>query len=74
MRISPCRVASFDMPSDTITLANQAFAASTPLTGAGTAQLVVEMADVAALGASAGPRIQFHFKAHVTADAKKDLL
>jgi len=64
---------SFDMPGNTITIANQAFAASQPLTGAGTAQLIVEMADVAALGASAGPRIQFHFKAHVSADAKKDL-
>jgi hypothetical protein len=65
---------SFDMPGNTITLANQAFAASVPLTGAGTARLLVEMADVAALGAAAGPHIQFHFKAHVTADAKKDLL
>src|SRR5262245_10611222 len=65
---------SFDMPAGAITLANQAFAASAPLTGAGTAQLVVEMADVAALGAAASPHIQFHFKAHVTADAKKDLL
>ena len=65
---------SFDMPGNTITIANQAFAASQPLTGAGTAQLIVEMVDVAALGASAGPRIQFHFNAHVSADAKKDLL
>jgi hypothetical protein len=65
---------SFDMPSEAITLANQAFTASAPLTGAGTAQLVVELADLAALGAAAAPRIQFHFKAHVAADAKKDLL
>lgn len=65
---------SFDMPSAAITIANQAFAASTALTGAGTARLVVQMADVAALGAAAGPHIGFHFKAEVGADAKKDLL
>jgi len=65
---------SFDMPPAAITIANQAFAASTPLAGAGTARLVVQMADVAALGAAAGPHIGFHFKAQVGADAKKDLL
>ena len=44
------------------------------LTGNASARLVVEMADLPALAASVGPHIQFHFVAHVEADAKKDLL
>ena len=65
---------SFDLPAPAIAIANQAFADAAPLTGAATARLVVEMSDVPALAAAVGPHVQFHFSAHVEADAKKDLL
>ena len=64
----------FDLPAPAVAAANQAFADSTPLTGAATARMVVEMSDVPALAAAMGPHVQFHFRAHVEADAKKDLL
>jgi hypothetical protein len=65
---------SFELPDAALALANQDFAAATPLTGAATARLVVEMSDVLNLGTTADPHIAFHFRAHVGADAKKDLL
>jgi hypothetical protein len=65
---------SFDVPASGIALANQAFADAAPLIGAATARLVVEMTDLPALAAAVGPHVQFHFHAHVGADAKKDLL
>ena len=65
---------SFDLPAPAVDIANQAFESATPLTGAATARLVLQMSDLPALAAATGPHVQFHFKAHVEADAKKDLL
>jgi hypothetical protein len=48
----------FDLPPPAVDMANQAFASSTPLEGAATARLVVEMSDVLALAAAMGPHVQ----------------
>jgi hypothetical protein len=65
---------SFEAPPSVLQAAQQAFDAAAPLDGTATARLVVEMSDVAALAAAAGPHVQFHFRAHVDANAKKNLL
>jgi hypothetical protein len=65
---------SFQVPASGIAIANQAFNDAAPVMGAATARLVVEMSDIPALAAAVSPHVQFHFKAHVEADAKKDLL
>jgi hypothetical protein len=65
---------TFTAPPAVLDQAEQAFAAPAPLGGQATARLLVEMADLPTLGAALGPHLEFHFVAHIEADAKKDLL